>query len=219
MAKLFKYENGGREYTVDVDDNPDSWLIINDELYRPDRSAFILEKFNESFPHIDVKNDAKLIYSLCSRSSSLSEWLAQVNLEYASIQNEPTFYRDYIEPKRYEKVSKELTEYSRKVKLRAEEELKAAEEFRLKMDLINKKYSNIKFTYPESRVISMNTTELPLTLQLAIENYTPADDSTPNQRAYARETLINYKLTLIDLINSKDSSFDINIAIEANKLK
>lgn len=87
------------------------------------------------------------------------------------------------------------------------------------MDSISKKYTSYKFTTPYARVISMNTTELPLTLQLAIENFTPANDvNSPNKKAYARELLIRYKLELIKMIKN-DPSININLVIESMQEK
>lgn len=199
----FNFTSLGYDFNVSVSDKIEDWLIIKDEKYRPDRGNFILENFNKDFPQIKVGDDVQKVYSLCGRSTVLIEWLAKKNLEYALIQGEPTFYRDEIKVDVYKKVSDELLANSSRSKLRSQEELSAAEEYKYKMDKISKKYSDYNFIMKESRVISMNSTELPLTLQLAIENYTPASDDSPNRRSFARELLINYKLKLIKIINEK----------------
>lgn len=214
----FIIENGDLTMNIEVNTDPDLWLIIQDEKYRPDRGAFILERFIESYPNVNVKGDVTKIYALCSRSAALGEWLAAQNLDYALIQNEPTFYRDIIDQDSYKAVSSELQENSTRGRDRANEELVAARKYKDEMDKIDKKYSKFKFKLKESRIINMNSTELPLTLQLAIENYTPSSSDSPNRRAFARELLINYKISLLTAI-SDDPSIDIEALIRDSYTK
>jgi len=214
---IFNFGSNNVNFSVSIDENIDNWLIVKDEKYRPDRGVFVLEKFKEDFPEINVDNIDK-VYSLCSRSAALNEWLAKVNLSYALIQNEPTFYRDKIEASRYNLVSEELLKNNSILSSKAREELELAADYRSKMDKIKIKYSKIEYKSKEARVISMNTTELPLTLQLAIENYTPASDDSPNRRSYARELLINYKLSLLNVIK-ENPEVNIDIIIKDSYVK
>lgn len=199
----FIFENDGYEVDFAVNVDPTKWLIIADEQYRPDRGAFVMSRFKEDYPNINIGDNISKVYALCSRSAALNEWLAIQNLDYALIQNEPTFYRDTIDPDRFKLVSEELQDSSSRSRNRSSEELAAAVKYKAEMDKIEKKYSSFKFKIKEARVISMNTTELPLTLQLAIENYTPASDDSPNRRSFAREILINYKLGLLKIIKEE----------------
>jgi hypothetical protein len=214
---IFNFGSNNINFSVSIDENIDNWLIVKDEKYRPDRGIFVLERFKEDFPEINVDNIDK-VYSLCSRSAALNEWLAKVNLSYALIQNEPTFYRDKIEASRYNLVSEELLKNNSILSNKAKEELELAADYRNKMDKVKLKYSKIEYKSKEARVISMNTTELPLTLQLAIENYTPASDDSPNRRSYARELLINYKLSLLNVIK-ENPEVNIDMIIKDSYVK
>lgn len=207
-----------QDFKLDIPTNSDDWFIIKEENYRPDRGAFILDKFNEDFPDFEI-TDVEKVYSLSSRSTSLSEWLAKQNLSYATIQNEPTFYRDVLDPDEFSKVSRELQSLSIKNRERAEEEIKASRDFKDTMLKISQKYSKFKPENKFTRVISMNSTELPLTLQLAIENYVPASsENAPTQKAYSRELLTRYKVFLINEI-IKDKDVDIDKVINDSHLK
>jgi len=208
-----------KDIVINIPKDESSWLIIKDETYRPDRELFVLNEFKNDFPHIDIGDNCSKIYGLCSRSVRLSSWLSSVNLKYSLIQNQPTFYRDHLSQDEFKIVSSDLTKISSLNQLKAAEELKAANEYKNKMELIQKKYSTKTFESKYSRIISMNTTELPLTLQLAIENYSPAFNvESPNTKAYARELLIRYKLELIKLLK-EDQSLDIDKVIIDSQVK
>lgn len=212
----FEFEYAGGSFSVDVPTDLEKWYIVEDEEYRPDRAQFVLEKFKEDFSSIKIGDNPEKVYALCSRSSKLNLWLAEANNQYALIQNTPTFYRDVIDPKEYEKVSAQLLIVSQKNRERASEELKAAQEYQAKISKIKSKYVDFKIDNKFAKVIALNSTSLPLTLQLAIENYTPSDaDDSPTKREYARELLIRYKLNLINMIKN-DADVDIDTMI--NKL-
>lgn len=208
----------GKDINIQISESNSDWLFVKDEKYRPDRGEFILDRFLIDYPNIDVKRDINLVYSLCSRSSSLGEWLALQNLDYALIQDEPTYYRDVVSADKYELISAELKSISLRQSNRAKEESEAASRYKERISEIAKKYSTAPIKIKEARVISMNSTELPLTLQLAIENFTPAANDNPNRRAFARELLINYKLALLKIIRV-DPDVDIDEVIKDGYVK
>lgn len=212
-------EIGNSVVSIEVPTSSNDWLIIKDETYRPDRGVLVLETFKKDFPSIQVGDDVEKVYALCSRSARLAEWLAKVNLSYATLQNEPTFYRDVIAADDYKLVAKDLEQLSNNNRSRATEELKAAEVYKTTMETISNKYSNRRLENKFSTIIALNTTSLPLTLQLAIENYTPANDATsPNRRAYARELLVRYKLALIEMVK-ENRNIDIDRVISEATVK
>lgn len=68
-------------------------------------------------------------------------------------------------------------------------------------------------------ITSLKQTDLPISLVLAIENYTPQDsEGSPDKILYARETLINFKLYLLDMLNN-DESIDIKQVVEDISIK
>lgn len=219
MTEIFKYNVAGVNYSVDEPDkNPDKWIIIKEESYRPDKADFVLNKFRSTYKNINVR-DADQIYSLASRSSQLNEWLAKTNAEYSIIEAAPTYFRQYVDASDFSKASDEVVRISRMLSEKAMAQAEAAAAYQRALKLIDNEYSNKTATNDKvAKIISLNTTQLPLTIQLAIDNYTPAISSSPNQRTYARECLINYKITLLKIIK-KDPDIDVDKLIDDNKEK
>jgi hypothetical protein len=203
------------ELLVQFENDKNDYLIIKDEQYRPDKSEFVFNRFLMDFPHLVQVRDVQMVYSLASRQNNLAEWLAKVNLDYALQQNEPTFYRDHVDPKEYETISGDIQETSIRNRNRANEEVAAALEYKSKMANIAKKYDKFNYKSKYSRIILMNTTELPLTLQIAIDSYNPAEDpDLVSQKTYAREMLVQYKLALINYLK-QNPQVDIDSLIKS----
>lgn len=220
MALLETKINGTVIKVPDIEQDAEKWFISKEEAYQPDKDAFIEERFKKDHPIIKGAN-ADTIYALCSRSSTLANWLASVNVEYAQSAALPSFYSDLVTPSDYKVTMEVITGINKVEAERAKELQKAAIAYREAIKTINvekdaevKKIRDTAGTIATPlEIILMNTTKLPLTLQLAIENYTPKDRKAPSRRAYAREVLINYKRTLLD-IWVKDKKFNISKAID-----
>jgi hypothetical protein len=216
MTKMF--EAFGLSFDLNIPIKYDDWLVVKNEKYRPDRNVFIYEAFKKAFPQIKVA-DASMVYKLASRSVKLNEWVAKVNVEYALIQNEPTFYRDYVSPKDYEIVMRDLITSSERNKKRAAEELLAAQQYKAQLEDIDKRYSGFEYNSKYSRIINLSSNRLPLSYQLAIENYVPTVSGSQievHKKAYAREVLVSYKIQLIKILKSKP---DVDIDKVINDLQ
>lgn len=205
MSFLLRSESGLEIIIDKVSDNVDDWVIIKDEKYRPNRDKFVVDRFELDFSNISlaalpsINKKAERIYNLVSRSLRLTEWLARVNLEYALLENTPTFYRDLVSPEEFQISSDSLLRLSQKAAEQSAEELEAARSYKTKIAEIRNRYSAISNSLKTTRlvkILSLKSNSMPLTLQMAIENYTPADQS-PDKKTYARELLIKYKLSLI----------------------
>jgi hypothetical protein len=205
---------------LNIEDNS-KWYIVADEAYRPDREKFLIDKFNKEY-QIPGVNGIDKLYALCSRSKALNTWLAFANAEYASTETVPTYYKDLVNKEVYNESQKTLTELSKINKLRADEEAKAAAEYSKKLIEINEKYSRRQSPLLQNKIIkilNMKSTDLPLTLQLMIENYTPADVTTaPDRRMYGRELLIRYKMSLLNILNN-NADVDIDAIIAELSVK
>jgi len=219
MSSVFSFKIGSSVFIVDEpDSNPDNWLITKDESYRPDKQKFIEQKFRKDYPGIKVK-DANQVYALASRSAKLNDWLAKANLEYAVVEGAPTYFRDYVDPKDFEQASKEVQKLSQANSDKAKAQAYAATEYKNKLAEIDKEFEKKLSTSDNiAKIISLNSTALPLSIQLAIDNYTPASSSSPNQRAYSRECLINYKIKLLEAL-TKDKKLNIDKLITENMEK
>lgn len=219
MSTLYTLKSGSN--SIDVNMPPideDKWLIVAEEKYRPDKQKFIYESFIEDYPHIKV-SDGDQVYALASRSATLSEWLSKKNLEYAIIEGSPTFFRDHVDPKKFDAATKEILRLNAINAKKASEQAAAATRYKNSLAEIEQKYEDQLNTGDKTaKVLSLNTTSLPLSIQLAIENYSPAKSSSPNQKAFARECLINYKIALLKLIKD-DPKVDIDRVIIDNQEK
>lgn len=219
MSNIFEIKTGTNIYAVPQPSiKEDEWLTIKEEKYRPDKSKFIFERFLKRYPNIKVSN-AEQVYALASRSAILNEWLAKANLEYALQENAPTFYRPYVDIDKFNAADFEVKRINKVNASKAVEQAAAATKYKEELASIEGKYKDQLSTSNNiAKVLALNTTALPLTIQLAIDNYTPAKSSSPNQRTFARECLINYKIALLQAIN-KDPKIDVDQLIEDNKVK
>lgn len=219
MTQMFSFSVGTNVYTVeepDVDLN--KWLVIAEEKYRPDKGKFVLEEFKKVYPSIKV-SDVDQVYKLASRSANLNEWLAKTNIKYAVIEGAPTYFREFIDPTDFDNASKEVLKISSSLAEKAKEQATAAANYKNALAEIDKKYEKKLNTSDKfAKILSLNTTKLPLSIQLAIENYTPATSSSPNMKAFARECLVSYKIELIKAL-SKDKNIDLDKLIEDNMEK
>lgn len=208
----------------DVPTDPSAWYVVSDLNYKPDRGDFLLKKFSQDFPNITLIKNGELdqLYALCSRSRKLSEWLAQANGEYVQTETVPTFYKNVLTPSQFEDAQKIVTRMSGHAKERAVDEANALKEYKAKLLEAGVKYSKSISAIPSNKqvdVLAINSTSLPLTIQLMIENYTPAAGAgAPDQKTYARELLIRYKVALLNIVKANPG---INIAtiIEEASLK
>lgn len=192
-----------------VPDKIDDWIIIKDEKYRPDKDKFILDQFKKDYPHVPVIN-CQQVYNLGSRSSVIAEWLGRNNVQYSLIQETPTYFRDLVGAESFKNLSNKIQKINKIQLEKAREEEAASIEYKNKIKEINLKYSSLinkeKEYNKELKVLTLNSTALPLTIQLAIENYVPGDDATsPDKKSFAREMLIRYKQSLINLIKQNPS--------------
>jgi len=187
------------------------WATIKGESYSPDRAEFILDKFKQDFPeHGEVEYDR--LMATISRSKPLSRWLAQTNVDYSISAQVPEYFKEFVEPNEFNRSSKVITEYNKILAEESQETQRLAAEYQRRMAEINNKYEKEKQKFikdPLVRILTMQSNELPITLQLAIENFTPeANEGAPEKRRYAREMVINYKVALLKILKEKP---DINI--------
>lgn len=219
MTTIFELKfDTGTYYVNEPPTDVESWLTIKEEKYRPDKSKFVYEKFRQDYPNIKIK-DSDQVYALASRSAKLNSWLANVNLEYALQENAPTFYRDHVSAEQFIEADKEVKKINVLNSEKAKEQSLAAQSYKDELERIEKKYcEKIKTSNTIAKILALNTTALPLSIQLAIDNYTPAQSSSPNQRTYSRECLINYKITLLKVVNN-NPEVDIDKLITDNQVK
>lgn len=229
------------------DVNPSNWMIIKEDVFKPDKDLYIYEEFIKDHSNlqkaitvyqpipnqtkVDYETTSSKIYALASRSQSLNIWLARKNLGYAQNANVPTFYSDKTTPQQYAQLQKTLVGLSEIEQTRAEKLNELATNYKLEIARTEAQFDEKakNFTNSDSsianqvKILNLNTTSLPLTLQLAIENYTPAASTgstpvAPTKKQYARELLISYKRALLDVVKAK-TTVDITAVIDELSLK
>lgn len=215
-TKKDKHEYKINKFTVTVNEPPQrasEWVTIIDESYKPNREAFIINKFQKDFAAIKVSNCDE-IFKLASRSTRLNKWLAEVNAEYALKEKVPTYFRDYVDPSVFKETSEKLTKLRNNNAKQAAEEAELARKYHKEMEDIRNAYKeeNDKIVGDDyvTKILNLNSTSMPLSLQLGIENYTPAKEGTsPNKATYAREMLIRFKISLLEAMKAnKDANLN-----------
>lgn len=208
-------------------DDPEKWVTISSESIEFDRAEFIVDKFKEAFPDIplpkDVDDAYELIGKLASRSSLISEWLANTSVLFAEEAQTPAYLLPFIKPEEFKKVQADVTSYNKVARRESDEAIKASLEYREKMRVIRDKYDRerkkIRSVSNFVKVLTIPSTKLPLTIQLAIENFTPQDvEDAASKRQYARELLTDYKIFILEAVKN-DPKADVDLIVEANRPK
>lgn len=201
--------------------NSDGWFTIGSESYQPDKETFIVERFQKDFPHLSKIDSMEGIGALASRSPKLSQWLNKANLDYSLEAEVPLWAKDIIEPKKLKDIQINITQLNTIERKRSERLNKAASNYKAECEKINKEQDNEASKVSNQNIIlafTANSTTLPLTIQLAIENYTPADSEAPTKKTYARELLLQWRKQLLTRV-IKDSNFNVKDFIDQNSLK
>lgn len=218
----FKIASENYEFTVNRPDvDTDNWTVVKQESLSYDKGSIILSKFNEEFPKIAI-DSYELLCKICSRSRSLNEWLITKNLEFSEFSQLPLFLKDKITPKSFQTLQVDIVKLNTTVATFAKKRETLARKY--EEDLIKLEREELaevvklKGNNKILKVLSLNSTYLPITIQLAIENYIPTDSLADSRRTYGRECLIQYKSALIDLIIN-DPDINIDAVIESSVLK
>lgn len=208
----FKINSENYEIVVNKPDlDPDGWTVVKQESLSYDKGSMILSKFNEEFPNLAI-DSYELLCKICSRSRSLNEWLITKNLEFSEYSQLPLFLVDKITPASYKTLQVDIVKLNGTVAAFAKKRELLAREYEANLVKLEaeelKEVVKLKGNNKILKVLALNSTYLPITIQLAIENYIPTDSLADSRRTYGRECLIQYKSALIDLIIDNP---DINI--------
>lgn len=187
-----------------------SWKVIQSSEYKPDRQEWMLKKFRKEFPkQAEAVSSFEILNSLASRSMRVSQWFANSSAEFILEVDVPLYLKDLIDPKEYKNASENLQLLNKNAASRSSEEVKTVQEYKSNMEKISMKYDRINEGIIKNkivRILSINSQYLPITLQLMIENFTPAaDGKSPDKKTYAREILTQFKISLIKYFTAKEN--------------
>jgi hypothetical protein len=205
------------------DETLDNWVVVKQQSIKYVKGDIILEKFNKDFPHA-VVDSYDVICELASRSTKISEWLVNANTVYSELAEMPLYLDGLVEPKIYKGLTHDIQRINETIGSFSQSRQQLAEKYKNELKVLEKKekeaINKIKGDNKFLRVLTLNTTSLPLTLQLMINGYSPSNSENlqESQKVFAREMLINYKVSLIKKI-IEDPNFKIDIVIDDNQLK
>lgn len=215
-----KIENGVDSIEVDIPQSDEkSWFITNSQSISVPKDVFMLDAFKRDFPQFDIK-DFKTFTSILSRSVALQDWYSIQSGNFIRTIELPSFLSEVLTPMKYNSIKGSLSSYNKVLST----EGKAIKELSDKYDSDIKKIKENTsksilsiISDPVVRVLIMNSSEMPISLQIKIEDYTPkTEDITQSRDRYAQELLHNYQRSLIKLISEKP---DVNIDSVINGLK
>lgn len=200
----------------------DNWYVIQQASFTIDKQDFILRKFREDFPNLNVLDYAQFELVL-NRSAKLQEWYSITSLLYTDSIQLPVAYKDLFNPSEYQGYFKDMQVYKNNLAKESLEIEKLSSKFKSDVNNIKKKYFNLNKEIIDKNkyypIITLNGTQLPLSIQIEIEKYTPKDgDITQQKSLYAREYLINYKRFLIEKVK-QNPEIDILGLIEEMQVK
>lgn len=192
--------------TVNIDDL-DGWKVILSDTYKPDRGVYMLQKFYDDYPNlVSTCPDVDMLYKLCARSAKLGLWLKESNAQFVLEVAPPFYLKEMITPIEFSEASSIVIEINKTNRVLASEQEIIVNEFKRKMAQASDKQrkSVEKFNKNNiARIITLNSTALPVTLQAMIENYTPSSKSeSPDRKTYAREVLISFKCSLVEFFKN-----------------
>jgi hypothetical protein len=205
------------------DETLDNWVVVKQQSIKYVKGDIILEKFNKDFPHA-VVDSYDVICELASRSTKISEWLVNANTVYSELAEMPLYLDGLVEPKIYKGLTHDIQRINETIGSFSQNRQQLAEKYKNELKILEKKekeaIDKIKGNNKFLRVLTLNTTSLPLTLQLMINGYSPSNSENlqESQKVFAREMLINYKVSLIKKI-IEDPNFKVDIVIDDNQLK
>lgn len=207
-------KNSGQEYKIQlpIESEIEKWNCSLDKNYLPDKNEFIEQAFEKTFGQ---ELDAETIYKLVGRNQAVQEWLAETNAKFEISVQCPQYYKGLMSDEDYKRLNKDINSFNQLNTDQSQEIEKASIKYKDEIKKISEKYEAKKSEItknPTVKVLTLDSTKLPISLSLAIENFTPQDlTDSATKKAYAREILIRYKQLLLEEINNGK---DVELLIE-----
>lgn len=187
-----------------------NWFGTQADEYRPDKEQYFLNKFTLDYPELAVNIDGfEMLSKLASRSNILRDWWVNTDSDYVLSVKVPVYFKNLIEPKEFSKLQSIIGNISSLQKKKVDEQKVCVEKFKKEYQSIEckqeyQKIDALRNSNPKLIILTMTSNQLPLSISMRIEKYTPIDDTMPTKSAYAREALITYKMSLLKLIKDKN---------------
>lgn len=201
----------------------EKWITIESESYIPSREEFIVQAFKVDFPHLTSVDTLEKIGNLSSRSPALSEWLARNQALYAIDAEVPLWASNFIPATQLKSIQSSLKAKGTILKECALERERLANQYQEALRAVNER-QKIDLGRLQNKnyvmAFSADSSTMPLSVQLAIENFTPTSNTEgPQKRAYAKELLTQWRQHLLYKVHSSGGQFDVQNYIDEMALK
>lgn len=227
----FKFDFNGNEIIIDdISQKVDKWVVKESEVYTYSKSDVITEAFIKDFPHISLlgkNNDEKFEYisRLVSRSKSLNVWFSMKKLEYSELAQLPKYLTDLIKPKEFKAIQNDISRVNRVVSDYTEARVEINKQYKrtieANIDSMNDEINKIIKSNPVTKILTLTTQSLPLSMIANIEEFNTKTSDTnfeEKKSLYAKEMLTQFKISLLKLIK-ENPYIDIDQVIDHLKLK
>jgi hypothetical protein len=226
-----KFKISGHDITFnDPSANSGDWVYIKSQAVSYDRYSVVVNKFEKDFPHIkllgnDSSNKYEFLTSLVSRNKTLAQWYAGASIAYSELTQLPLYMKDLVTPSEYKGLEDSIKSCNDVIRTAAQDRVKLAEKYRADLRLIDaqetKSLESITSTSKITRIATLTSDNLPLSIGALIEGYTPTSKDrsiVDSRREYGKECLIQYKISLLNVLKT-NPEVDIDKVIKEGALK
>lgn len=202
--------------------NSDQWVCVQSESVEVDRQGFMLDQWVKTYDKRFPVKDFDQLVRICGSNRAFTEWYALTSALYSETTQVPLFLKGMIDPNEYKDKSRLISEINR-VNSAGSARLQAfARKVELERKVIEKEIEeDIKKLLAKDkivRVLTLNSTYLPMSITLLIDNFSPKENPDVMKDLFAREMLISYKKSLVQLIID-DPDIDIEYFINSGLTK
>jgi len=202
----------------------DDWIVVQEGSVAYDRETAMLSAFKRDFPGLSLlgrneKEQFDYLNKVVSRSSFLREWSNNFGVSYVAAVTLPLYLKEIVTPAEFESSRIILNRCNDIISANNITRDRMADDYKAKLKLLNesetKSIQQIRASSKIVAVLTIKQEDLPLSIQMAIEGYTPKDpslDVASSRKKYSRECLIRFKRALLIQVN-KDPNFDVDSAV------
>jgi hypothetical protein len=207
QLNTFTFEGSQGELVMEGT-NPDENLWYTEKMDKVPipKKDFILEAVKEEFPNL-VFNTYKELLLVLSRSKALGQWYSLKSAEWVRVIELPTYLLEVVPPDVYQSLVGQITTYNTSLGNEGKAIKAEADIFQAKIKAISEKEQKIRDAITKNdlvKVITMGSDEMPISLQLEIERYTPVDgDGYQQRRKFSREILYCFQKALASGVLNK----------------
>jgi hypothetical protein len=180
-------------------EDQNNWYTERMEKLPMSKEEYITEAVKTEFPNIIFKDYSEL-QSVLSRSKALSTWYRERSAEWVKVIEVPNYLLEVVHPDVYRGLVGKVNAYNNSLAIQGKAIKIEADLFQQKIRDISLREQKVRSGITKDglvKVITMGSQEMPISLQLEIERYTPKDgDEYQQRRQFSREILYCYQKAL-----------------------